>query len=161
MDLSDLLQTFLTAMTPVGELRLSIPRAIYHLHMPWCQALPVSVLGNMFPVMFVTFTLDRIVTLAHRHSSILSRILDWWISRATRLYTGLYRRHGALALIGLVAIPLPLTGAWTGALVALVFRIPPRTAIPLISLGVIISGIIVTALTEAGVQIFVVNGERN
>ena len=161
MDLSDLLQTLLAAMTPVGELRLSIPWAIYHLHMPWYKALPISIVGNMLPVTFLIFTLDRIVNLARLYSSILSRILDWWISRSTRLYTGLYRRHGALALIGLVAIPLPFTGAWTGSLVALAFRIRPRVAIPLIGFGVIISGILITVLTEAGLQIFAVDGKRS
>ena len=55
-------------------------------------------------------------------------------------------------MVVLVAIPLPMTGAWTGSLAAWVFHIPPRSAIPLISLGVLIAGVIVTLLVEGGIQ---------
>ena len=71
----------------------------------------------------------------------------------TRTYHGHYQRYGALALVGLVAVPLPFTGAWTGSVVAWAFRVPPRTAIPLILLGVVIAGVAVTILTQAGIQL--------
>ena len=58
-----------------------------------------------------------------------------------------------MALIILVAIPLPMTGAWTGSLAAWVFQIPPIQAIILIGLGVFIAGIIVTILTLSGIEI--------
>jgi uncharacterized membrane protein len=58
-----------------------------------------------------------------------------------------------MALIILVAIPLPMTGAWTGSLAAWIFQIPPVKAIILIGLGVFIAGVIVTILTLSGIEI--------
>jgi uncharacterized membrane protein len=53
----------------------------------------------------------------------------------------------------LIAIPLPITGAWTGSLTSWAFGIPARKAIPLIALGVVFAGIIVTILTESGIRL--------
>jgi len=62
-------------------------------------------------------------------------------------------KYGYPALVLFVAIPLPLTGAWTGSLIAFLFKIPFKIAFPLISLGVIIAGVIVLALSLAGIAI--------
>ena len=153
MDLADLLRTLAAAMTPVGELRLAIPLSISHLGVPWYQALPIAIVGNMLPVLVLVPGLERITTLVRRYPSPVSRALDWWIARVTRTYRGHYQRYGALALVGLVAVPLPFTGAWTGSVVAWAFRVPPRTAIPLIALGVVIAGVTVTLLTQAGIHL--------
>ena len=64
-----------------------------------------------------------------------------------------FHTYGDMALVLLVAIPLPMTGAWTGSMAAWVFNIPARRAIPLIGLGVVIAGIIVTALTLSGIRL--------
>jgi uncharacterized membrane protein len=56
-----------------------------------------------------------------------------------------------VVLVAFVAIPLPFTGAWTGSLAAWVFQVPPRSAIPLIALGVVIAGGVVTAVTLTGI----------
>ena len=153
MDVANLLETFFAAMTPVGELRFSIPLAIYTLDIPWYQALPVSVAGNIVPVFFLIPGLHYTDRLLHKHPTILTRLLVWRTESLQRAYTERYARYGAAFLVVLVAVPLPITGAWTGSLASWAFGIPARKAIPLISLGVAIAGIIVTVLTEAGIKI--------
>ena len=154
MDLSSGLQTFLAAMTPIGELRLSIPLAVFQYDLPWYQALGWSLAGNMVPVFLLVGGLERGAAWLRRSpNNPLSRLLQWRTERLRATQNDRFRRYGAVALVVLVAIPLPFTGAWTGSLAAWVFQIPPRQAIPLIALGVLIAGIIVTALTVTGIAI--------
>lgn len=153
MELPDLLRTLLVAMTPVGELRASIPLAIWRLELPWYQALPVSLIGNILPVLVLVPGLERMAQLLQRFPNPAGRLLEWRAERLHRSHGWRFHRHGSLALITLVAIPLPLTGAWTGSLAAWAFHVPARTAIPLIGVGVLIAGITVTLLTLAGLHI--------
>lgn len=153
MEPFDLLRTFGAAMTPVGELRLSIPLAVLVLGLPWHQALLVSLAGNMVPVLVLVPGLERLSRLLLSFSNPAGRLLKWRTESLRRTHTARFQRYEALALVTLVAIPLPMTGAWTGSLAAWVFMVPARRAIPLIALGVVIAGVVVTALTMAGVTI--------
>ena len=76
MEPLDLLATFAAAMTPIGELRLAIPLAIYTLEIPWYVALPVAIAGNMVPVLLLVPGLNR-----------LSRFLQSFPNPASRLLT--------------------------------------------------------------------------
>jgi uncharacterized membrane protein len=143
----------MAAMTPVGELRLAIPLAIWTLNVPWHQALPVAVLGNILPVLALVPGLARGAALLQRFPNPLGRLLEWRARRLRQVYTGRFQKYGPLALMLFVAVPLPLTGAWTGVLLAWAFQVPARAAILFISAGVVIAGIIVTALVEAGLHI--------
>ncbi|HDH07408.1 MAG TPA: ligand-binding protein SH3, partial [Candidatus Moranbacteria bacterium] len=58
-----------------------------------------------------------------------------------------FERWGAVALIAFVAIPLPMTGAFTGGVAASIFQVPVKTASVLLLIGCIIAGIIVTGIT--------------
>ena len=153
MDFPALLSTFLAAMTPLGELRLSIPLGIWTLGLPWYQALSVSVAGNVLPVLFLVPGLEQAARLLRRSFTPAARLLDWRAEKLRRVYTGRFERYGPIALVALVAIPLPLTGAWTGSLAAWVFQVPPRTAIPLIVVGIVVAGVAVTLLVEAGIHV--------
>ena len=68
------------------------------------------------------------------------------------------RKYGFTAVMLIVAIPLPLTGAWTGSLAVYVLRVRLRTGIVAIAAGVVVAGIIVTILTQAGVELFRLTG---
>lgn len=151
MDAVDFLQVFFAAMTPVGELRLSIPLGIYTLDMPWYQVLPVSIVGNIIPVLFIIPGLHVGAALLHRYPTFLTRILDWRTESLLQTYNARFAKYGPAFLVVLVAIPLPITGAWTGSLASWAFGIPARRAVPLIVLGVVIAGVIVTVLTETGI----------
>ena len=158
MDLFDSLRTILAAMTPIGELRLAIPLAILEMDMRWYQALLLALAGNMIPPLFLVPGLEPAYRLFQRFPGPLGRALNrlftWRVDRLRTAWSGRFRRYGPAALVILVAIPLPLTGAWTGSLAAWVFQIPPKRALPLIALGVLIAGVVVTAVTVSGTQIF-------
>jgi len=126
----DLVRTFLTAMTPFGELRLAIPLAILTWKVDWTLAFILSVAGNMVPILFIVPGMNQISRLLMSFPNPLGRLLVWRTNRLQRTHGVRFRRYGALALIVLVAIPLPITGAWTGALASWVFQIPPKTALP-------------------------------
>jgi len=140
---------FLISMLPVSELRGAIPLAMSVYNMPVWQAFIWSVLGNLFVAVFVIWILDLLINkfLVHR-IYILNRFFTWLFERTQRKYSKKIERWGDLALVIFVAIPLPGTGAWTGALIAFVFGIPLRRAFPAISLGVIIAGVIVSLIVE-------------
>ena len=151
MNLPPLLQVALAAMTPLGELRFSIPLGVVVLKQPWPTVLLLSILGNMVPVVPLLLGLERASRLLTSFPNPVGRLLLWRAQGLQRGYAQRFRRYGPAFLVIFVAIPLPLTGAWSGALAAWAFQIPPRFAFPLIGLGVVLAGVIVTALTLAGV----------
>ena len=140
-------------MTPIGELRLAIPLGIYTLDIPWYVVLPLAIAGNMVPVLLLVPGLNRLSRLIRSFPNPAARLLDWQSARIQRVQVRRFQRYGDLALLLIVAIPLPMTGAWSGSLAAWIFEIPARRAIPLIGLGVVIAGVIVTALTLSGIRL--------
>ena len=154
MQASDLISTFLAAMTPVGELRLSIPLAIAVLGMPWQAALGVSLAGNIVPPLVLVPGLDRLSRFLLSFPNPAGALLSWRTERLRRsIQAARFQRYHALALVALVAVPLPMTGAWTGALAAWVFMVPLRRAIPAIAIGLVIAGVVVTLLTLGGIEL--------
>jgi uncharacterized membrane protein len=153
MDPFDLLVTFVAAMTPIGELRLAIPLAIYTYDVAWYVALPIAIVGNMVPVLILMPGLSRLSRMLSSFPNPAGKLLAWQENRLRRVQSRRFDRYGGLALVILVAIPLPMTGAWTGSLAAWTFGIPPGRAIPLIALGVLMAGLIVTAVTLSGIEL--------
>jgi len=136
------------SMLPISELRGAIPVAITVYDMPIFSAFFWAVLGNMIPVIFILIGLDWLINkfLVHKFYS-LNRFFAWIFERTRKNHSKKFERWKEFALVVLVAIPLPFTGAWTGALAAFVFGIPIKKSFPLIFIGVLIAGIIVTLLT--------------
>lgn len=149
----DSLKILLAAMTPIGELRFSIPLGIITLDMVWYKVLLLSIAGNIVPVPILLVTIDRINNVLQAHPNVLTKFLNWRADNIRKYYSSKWEKYGLVFLVILVAIPLPFTGAWTGSVAAWVFRIPKRKAIPLIVLGIIISGLIVTFITISGTNI--------
>lgn len=154
----ELLKAFLLAMLPIGELRVSIPVAMVTDGVAWYQALPVSILGNLVPVIVLVPTMERLSRFLAAFSNPLGRLLAWRGQRLRLAHQARFQRYGPLALAAFVAIPLPLTGAWTGILLAWAFQVPVRTAMLSIALGVAIAGGIVTGLTMGGIEIGILLG---
>jgi uncharacterized membrane protein len=154
MQITDLFIILVTAMTPIGELRLAIPIAILNMDMQWYFALPISIVGNLIPVLFILVTLEKITGIFTSFNNPIGRFLTWYRLRMLSTHTSKFQKYGAAALIVLVAIPLPMTGAWTGSFAAWLFHIPIRKSFSLIAVGVIIAGIIVTTISVAGIQFF-------
>jgi len=146
------LVVMIMASLPVAELRLSLPYALTKLGMAPATAYFFSVLGNMVPIVPILLLFGP----AHR---VLDKvwpfqpIFAWLIARVEK-HRGKFDKWGPLALISFVAIPLPITGAWTGSVAAFVFRVRRREAFVMLLLGVMIAGVIVMVATHTGLMTY-------
>lgn len=147
----ELLLTFGTAMIPVLELRGAIPVGVAA-GLPPAVACIAAILGNMVPVPFIMLLIRRIFDWLRTTAFFGPKIT--WLEHRAHLKGRLVRKYRLPGLMILVAIPLPGTGAWTGALVAALLDIRLRHAIPAIFLGVVIAGILITMLTMGLVHLF-------
>jgi uncharacterized membrane protein len=141
------------AALPISELRGAIPLAIIGYQMPPLLAYLLGVFGNLIPVVLLLPLLERLVLLLGR-VGLLMKLIRWLFGHTRRRFSRSVERLGALALVLVVAVPLPVTGAWTGCLIAFIFGIPLRQAFPLIGLGVLIAGVIVTLSTLGVLKLF-------
>ena len=147
----ELLLTFFTAMVPVLELRGAIPVGVAA-GLPPAAACAAAIAGNMVPVPFLLLLLRRIFAWLRNTALLGTKIAA--LERRAHLKGRVVRKYRLPGLVILVAIPLPGTGAWTGALVAALLDIRMRHAVPAIFLGVVIAGAIITALTIGVVHLF-------
>jgi uncharacterized membrane protein len=130
--------------------RGAIPLAIaVYGYEPW-QAFLLSVLGNLLPVVPLLLFLGPVSDWLRRYD-FWERFFTWLFTRTRRKYMREHECFGLTALAIFVAIPLPMTGAWTGCAIAFMvgFRFWPAFAA--IATGVLLAGIVVTA-TVVGVQ---------
>jgi len=144
MDALSILKVVGLSAAPISELRGGLPLAL-SLGMHPAAAYLLAVAGNLLPVPFLLWGLSRLLgllpRLPERWRGPVERYLAWQKRRHLRRFA----RLGDVALVLVVAVPLPATGAWTGALLAALLGIPPRRALPLITLGVLLAGGIVLA----------------
>lgn len=145
------LSVFGLAMVPVFELRGAIPVGVAA-GLPFWTVFLTAFLGNLLPVPFLILFTRRVFEWLRTKSALLERFVSR-LERKAVAKEDLLKKYELLGLCILVAIPLPGTGAWTGSLVAAVFDIRLKHAFPVIALGVLIAGIIVSAVTY-GVTIF-------
>ncbi len=143
--LKQLIYIFGISMIPVVELRGAIPVGI-GLGLPAWQVALAAMAGNLLPVPVLILFTRRVFEWLRSMSPKLERLVTRLEKRAASK-EHLIRKYELLGLMILVAIPLPGTGAWTGALVAAVFDIRLKRAMPAIILGVVIAGAIVTLLS--------------
>ena len=146
-----LLLTFTTAMIPVVELRGAIPVGIAA-GLPPAVACAAAILGNLLPVPFIMLLARRVFNWLRDTRLFGPKIV--WLERRAHLKGRIVRKYRLLGLVVLVAIPLPGTGAWTGALVASLLDIRLRNALPAILLGLVIAGVLITLLTLGVVRLF-------
>jgi uncharacterized membrane protein len=142
--------TLLAAALPISEVRGAIPLAIaVYGYDPW-QAYLLSVFGNLLPVIPLLLFLGPVSDHLRRFA-LWDKFFTWLFARTRRKYIQEHESFGLTALAIFVAIPLPMTGAWTGCAIAFLvgFRFWPAFAA--ISSGVLLAGAIVTA-TVVGVQ---------
>nr|WP_325180101.1 small multi-drug export protein [uncultured Oscillibacter sp.] len=140
----ELLMTFLVAMAPVIELRGAIPAGIAS-GLPPALACIAAVAGNLVPAPFIILLGRRVVNWLRGTRFLGPKIV--WLERRAHLKGRLVRKYRLAGLVILVGIPLPGTGAWTGALVASLLDIRLRHALPAIFLGLVIAAAITTAIT--------------
>jgi len=145
--------TALVSMVPIVELRGGIPFGVA-LGLAHWQAFLVAVVGNMLPLPFIVVYIRRIFKWMRRHIPTLDRIVDKLETKA-HLKGRIVTKYKYLGLAIFVAIPLPGTGGWTGALVAAFLDMPLRRALPALFLGVLIAGFLVTGITFGFTSIFI------
>ena len=134
---------------PISELRGSIPLAL-SFGMPLVKAFWLSVLGNISFVAPALFLLEPVSNILRRFK-LWSRFFNWFFER-TRKKADVIQKYEALGLAIFVAIPLPMTGAWSGVIAASLFKIRFRYAFIAIVAGVIGAGLIVAALCALGIM---------
>ena len=137
--------TFVLAMLPVSELRGAMIFAASPLgDIPLQEALPISLVGNLIPVLPILLLLDPLSRYGSRFS-LGERFFNWVFERA-RSKSEKVKRFETFGLVLFVSIPLPVTGAWTGAAVAFVLGIRTRNAFLAITAGVMIAGIVMSVV---------------
>lgn len=141
------LATFIASMLPIAELRGALPMALVYFGLPFWTAYFLVVIGNILPAIFFVFFLEKIAEYLGHHNYRFNRFFAWLFERTRRRHNHHFEIWGPLALMIFVAIPLPFTGAWSGAVAAFVFGIPPKRSVPSIICGVAIAGLIVGVLT--------------
>lgn len=142
------IKTILLAMLPVNELRGTIPIAISIFGLQPLEAMIYSIIGNMLPIFFIVWLLPVLANFLSRRFKVFDRFFKWLFERTRKKFYEKYQKYGDWALVIFVAIPLPMTGAWSGAVAAFLFGIPYRKSILLILGGVVIAGIVVTLLSS-------------
>lgn len=150
--LPDWLVVMVLSAAPVSELRGGIPVGIAAYGMPLWKVLPLAIVSNVVAVLWVVPTFNW---MADRFDSTPGLgLLFRWLKRRAERRRDVVEKYGVLAVTLFVAIPLPVTGAWTGSVVASVFGMHFGKAALCLCLGVVIASAIVTSLTLAGVEIF-------
>ena len=144
MPMKDILLTFLVAMVPVVELRGAIPFGVVRGLNLW-TAIIASVLGNLVPVPFIILFIRRIFAWMRAHMPKLDGLVTRMEKKAEKNRAAV-EKYAFWGLAILVAIPLPGTGAWTGALVAAMMEMRLKRAFPAIVIGVVIAGVIVSVV---------------
>lgn len=147
----NIIMTVLISMVPVIELRGAIPIGVANgLSIP--VSMMASIVGNLLPVPFIILFVRNIFAWLRHLSNKLDHLVTKLEDRAADK-AEMVHKYELLGLILLVAIPLPGTGAWTGALVAAMMDIRLKRAFPAIFIGVIIAGIIVSYITFGATKI--------
>lgn len=137
--------TALFSMLPIVELRGGIPFGV-GLGLEVWPAFLAAVVGNMVPVPFIIVFIRRIFKWMRTHNRRLGELADR-LERKAHLKGQKVTKYKYLGLFIFVAIPLPGTGAWTGALIAAFLDMRLRQAVPSIFGGVLVAGLLISALT--------------
>lgn len=148
------LKIFLIAMSPIVELRGSIPLALGVYHLPIWSAYLFSILGNLVPLVLIIRFLDPISQFLSHQSYFLNRFFSWLFGHTRRAHQTKFEKWGKnLSIIILTATPIPFIGGWTGAICAFVFGIPFKKALPLVTAGCLLAGLIVTLITLGAINL--------
>lgn len=146
--------TFLISMVPIVELRGGVPFGVLK-GIPWYQALPLCMIGNMIPVPFI-FLFARKVLEWGKDKKFIGKFFTWCLEKGSKGGEKLQEKAGKgmfWALLLFVGIPLPGTGAWTGTLAASFLKLDFKKSVIAVMCGVLLAGIIMTVLSLTGVAV--------
>lgn len=147
-----IITTLFISMVPIIELRGAIPVATGMQLSPWI-AIPVAMIGNLIPIPFIIIFIKKIFAWMRTVSPKLNGIVDKMEHKAEKNKEKVMK-YAFWGLALFVAIPLPGTGAWTGALVAAMLDMPLKKAFPSIVVGVLGAGILISFLSYGAASLF-------
>jgi len=141
-------QIFFFSMVPWLEARYVIPFSMLTpgWEWEWWQAFPLAILGNIFPIPFILLFF-RYIEKSLRRFPFWVKVMDWLFARTRKKADERIRNYEYLGLFAFVALPVPFTGAWTGALIAYLFNLKFSRSLLAIFLGLILAAVIMILLT--------------
>ena len=140
------LTVLLCSMIPIVELRGAIPVGWFAFDMPWWLVYMLAVIGNLIPVPFILLLIRKVLEWMGKSKVRFFNRLAGWISRKADKNIDKIQKYGFWGVCLFIAIPLPVTGAWTGSLVAATIKMNFWKALLSALLGVMIAGVIVTLI---------------
>ena len=141
------------SMIPIIELRGAIPMGAL-LGLPWWQSYLLSIIGNMLPVPLILLFIKAVLKWMANSKVNFFNKLGGWIQRKADKNHDKIAKYSFWGVCLFVAIPLPMTGAWTGSLVAAMIDMKFWKALLSCLIGVLIAGVVVTLITYGAVAIF-------
>lgn len=149
----DWLVVFIISLCPILECRLGMFTAIVLLEMNPFVGFVISFLGNILPIPFILLLINQIFELLKKIPVISKPI--YWLEEKTLRKKDKIDKYGIWGLLLFVAIPLPGTGGWTGALLASLLHLDRKKSFGVITIGVFIAGLIITVLSlVVGMAVF-------
>ena len=137
----NMLAVFGLSMVPFLELRAAVPLGC-GLGLPWYLTFAICAIGNMLPVPFILLFIRRILKWMKTTKKLSGIAL--WVEKKAQKHSVRVAKGAALGLVLFVGIPIPGTGAWTGALIAATLDIRFRYALPAILAGILLADFIMT-----------------
>lgn len=147
-----IITTAFVSMVPIIELRGAIPWAV-GMGLSPAIAIPVAIIGNLVPIPFIILFIKKIFAWMRLKSQKLNSVVDKMEAKAEKNKERVLK-YAFWGLALFVAIPLPGTGAWTGALVAAMLDMPLKKAFPSILLGVVGAGIVIAFVSYGAAELF-------
>ena len=144
---------FFCSMIPIIELRGAIPLGAA-LGLPWWQSYALAVIGNMLPVPFILLLIKGMIGWMSRSKiSFFNKVANFLLRKVEKKRDKIekYSFWGVALFVG---VPLPVTGAWTGSLVAAMIDMKFWKALVSCLIGVMIAGVIMTVISYGTVAIF-------
>ena len=149
---NEALKIFILSMLPITELRFSIPYGMNYSSLLLYQIIIISIMGNILIGSCVIYVIGPIMYYL-RKIYFFKKIVDYIFQRTLKKSKSIERRK-FYGLMIFVAVPLPMTGVWTGALASYLLNLNRKTSISAIVIGVLISSSIVTCLTLLSIELF-------
>lgn len=149
------LWVFFVSMVPLVELRGAIPIS-QGLQLPVIPSFLLAIIGNMLPVP-VIYLFARKVLVWGADKPLIGKFFSWCLEKGEKGGRKLQEKAGKglfIALLLFVGIPVPGTGAWTGTLAASILDMDFKSTVAAVMLGVLLAGVIMMAISVAGVGIF-------
>lgn len=143
--------TFIISLFPILECRGGLIAAKL-LSVPFLPAFAATLLGNILPIPFILLFINKIFEWLKKVPGI-NKII-FWLEEHTLKKKAQIDKYGPWGLLLFVAIPLPGTGGWTGALLASLLHIEKKKSLPIIVFGIFIAGLIMSLVSYGLLGLF-------